>query len=568
MKRLLYCAILFTALLSINNLNAFAAAPLPAYGMNGMVVSATELSSQIGLDILKKGGNAVDAAVATAFALGVVEQYSSGIGGGNFIMIYLADRDTVISIDGRETAPAKAHRDMYIDKTTGLPNPNLSTTGILAGGVPGAVASLCKAQQEFGSGNLTLADILQPAIDLAEKGFIVNRTYYRHLEFAKDKLAMFPGSKTVYFKNDTTTYELGDLLIQTDLGWSYRQIAQSGASAFYEGEIARKIADFEKREKGLITEKDLKSYEAKIRTPIYGNYREYEIYSMAPPSSGGIHLVQMLNILEGYNLAQMGHNSSLYLHTLVEAMKPAFADRAEYLGDPDFVKIPVDTLISEGYAEIRRNVIYSFQAGNINPGQFAVETQSEHTTHLSTMDKSGNMCAITATVNTTFGSGMTIEGTGIILNNEMDDFSAAPGTPNFFGLVGTEANSVQPGKRPLSSMTPTLVIKDGKGVMVLGSPGGPRIITSVLQTILNKLDFGMDIQDAVSAPRIHNQWKPDKIYMEADIPVDVMENLVAKGHRIYIGGVGATVEAIYYDMETGIFTGGADPRSEGKALGY
>ena len=568
MNRLSYIFITSIVILTIFSMNAHTAAPLPEYGMNGMVVSASEIASQIGLDVLKKGGNAVDAAVATAFTLGVVEQYSSGIGGGNFIMIYLAGLDSVISIDGRETAPAKAHRDMYIDKKTGLPDPFLSTTGILAGGIPGAVASLCLAHEKYGSGNLSLAELLQPSIDLAENGFEVNRTYYRHLEFAKDKLSLFPGSKSVYFKDDTTTWQLDDILVQKDLAWTYKMIAENGASTFYEGDVARKIATFEKDNKGLITYKDLMSYEAKIRQPIYGNYRGYDIYSMAPPSSGGIHLVQMLNILEGYNLPQMGHNSSHYLHTLVEAMKPAFADRAEYLGDPDFVNIPVDTLISDGYAEIRRNGIYSFQAGNINPGQFAPDTQGEHTTHLSTMDKAGNMCGITATVNTTFGSGMTIDGTGIILNNEMDDFSAAPGQPNFFGLVGTEANSIQPGKRPLSSMTPTLVLKDGKSVMVLGSPGGPRIITAVLQTILNKIDFEMDIQDAVSAPRIHNQWKPNKIYMESEIPVDVMENLVAKGHRIYIGGVGATVEAIYFDLETGMLTGGADPRSEGKALGY
>lgn len=545
----------------------FAASPLPVCGQDGMVVSASEYSSRAGIQILKAGGNAVDAAVAAAFVLGVVEQYSSGIGGGNFILIYLAESDSVIAIDGRETAPLKAHRDMYIDKSTGLPDPELSTTGILAGGVPGAVASLCLALERYGSGNFSLTEILAPSIELAENGFQVNRTYYRHLLFSALKLAMFPDSKAIYFKNDSTTYELGDTLIQKDLARTYRLLAESGPDAFYRGEIADKIVAFEKREKGLITLKDLENYHAKIRTPVRGTYRGCDIISMSPPSSGGVHLIQMLNILEGYNLSQMGHNSSRYIHTLAEAMKPAFADRAEYLGDPDFVQIPVDTLISKGYAEILRNGIHSFQPAKAKSGDFQEAASGGHTTHLSVMDRWGNMCAITATVNTTYGSGMTIAGTGIILNNEMDDFSAAPGQPNFFGLIGTEANSIAPGKRPLSSMTPTFVLKEGKGVMVLGSPGGPKIITAVLQTIINVLDFGMDIQAAVSAPRIHHQWLPDVVFIEAEVPQDVLENLVAKGHRIHIGG-GSTVEAIYYEAETGMMYGGADPRSEGKAMGY
>jgi len=550
------------------SLAVYPAAPLPEYGKNGMVVSASELASQIGCDILKAGGNAVDAAVATAFALGVVEQYSSGIGGGNFILVYLAELDTVIAIDGRETAPMKAHRDMYIDKKTGLADPELSQTGILAGGIPGAVASLCEAHASFGSGNLSLADLLEPSLDLAENGFEINRTYTASLEYAAPKLGLFDASRKVYFKNDSTILGFGDTLIQKDLAWSYRQIAEFGPSAFYQGEIAGRIVEFEKKEKGLITGKDLEDYRARYRQPIHGTYRGHDVYSMSPPSSGGIHLIQMLNILEGFNLRQMGHNSSSYLHILAETMKPAFADRAEYLGDPDFVDIPVDTMISMGYAEIRREQIHTFQSSTVSPGVFDSMPAEGHTTHLSVMDKDGNMCAITATVNTGFGSGMTIEGTGIILNNEMDDFSAQPGQANFFGLVGNEANSVQPGKRPLSSMTPTVVLKDGKGVMVLGSPGGPRIITAVLQTILNVIDFEMDIQEAVAKPRIHHQWKPDVIFTDPEISEDVLSNLVARGHRIYVGGVGATVEAIYKDVETGFLYGGADPRNEGKALGY
>ena len=545
---------------------AFSAYPTPEYARNGMVVSASELASQAGVGILQAGGNAIDAAVATAFALGVVEQYSSGIGGGNFIVIYLADMDSAITIDGREKAPLKAHRDMYIDKQTGEIIPGLSTTGILAGGVPGAVASLAMALERYGSGNISLAEALEPGIRLAEEGFPVNLTYRQHLEYAAPKLYQFPENRRIYFKQDTLVWDIGDTLKQPDLAWTYRRIADYGAEDFYRGEIARRIVDFMKRENGLIAAKDLERYQAVVREPVRGTYRGYEIISMPPPSSGGIHLVQMLNILEGYSLAQMGHNSSRYLHTLAEAMKPAFADRAKYLGDMDFVKVPVDTLISKGYAEILRSRISPYQSSSVEAGEFTLE--EGHTTHLSVMDKQGNMCAITATVNTTYGSGMTIAGTGIILNNEMDDFSAAPGKPNFFGLVGAEANAIAPEKRPLSSMTPTIVLQEGQPLMVLGSPGGPRIITAALQTILNKIDFGMDIQAAVSAPRIHHQWKPDMIFMEAEIPADVVDNLVAKGHRVYIGGVGATVEAIYIDREAGLIFGGADPRSEGAAVGY
>ena len=562
-KRLINLTAMILAFLISSEIPA--AAPRPEMGRSGMVVSASEYASQIGVDILKTGGNAIDAAVATAFALGVVEQYSSGIGGGNFIMIYLAEHDSAIAIDGRETAPGKARRDMYIDEETGLPDSELSRYGILAGGVPGAVASLCLAHEKYGSGEINLEQILTPAIELADNGFIVNRTYYDHLLFAAPLLAHYPASKAIYFKNDSTVYELGDTLVQKDLAWTYRQIAKNGPQAFYTGEIAKKIVRFEKEHKGLITAKNLQNYQAKIRPPIRGTYRGYEIISMPPPSSGGVHLIQMLNILEYYDLPQMGHNSSRYVHTLVEAMKPAFADRSQYLGDSDFTHIPIDTLISKGYAEILRNNIKSFQPANVSPGDFETE---KHTTHLSVVDRWGNMCAITATVNTTYGSGMTIAGAGVILNNEMDDFSAAPGQPNYFGLIGAEANSIQPGKRPLSSMTPTFVLKDGQGLMALGSPGGPRIITAVLQTILNVLDFELDIQEAVSAFRVHHQWKSNITYIEWNFPLDVAENLVAKGHRVKFGYAGSTVEAIYIDRERGLLLGGADPRSEGKAVGY
>jgi len=564
MKRIVIYLVIscLTALLITGQ--SFSAAPKPVYARSGMVVSASPIASQVGVDILKAGGNAVDAGVAAAFALGVVEQYSSGIGGGCFIMIYLAENDSVIVIDGREKAPLAAKSDMYCD-STGMPNPALSTEGILAGGVPGEVAALELARAKYGTKKL--AELLKPSIELAEKGFVVSPTYGDHLVFAAPLLTKFPDSKAVYFKNDTTVWQTGDVLLQKDLAWSYKQLADKGVDAFYRGAIADKIVEFQQKNGGLITKEDLANYQPALRKPVRGTYRGCDIISMPPPSSGGVHLIQMLNILENYNLKQMGHNSSLYLHTLAEAMKPAFADRAQYLGDPDFVTIPIDTILSKGYSQALYSKMQTFQTGDIKPGLLEIKTEG-HTTHLSVVDKSGNMCAITATVNTGYGSGMTIAGTGIILNNEMDDFSAAVGAANYFGLVGNEANSIQPGKRPLSSMTPTFVLKDHQPVMVLGSPGGPRIITAVLQTILNTLDFGMDIQDAVAAPRVHHQWRPDVFFVEYDIPTDVLENLVNKGHRIRTGGAGSTVEAIYIDKLNGWLYGGADPRNEGKAVGY
>ncbi len=552
--------------LLIITFTASSASRLPEYGRRGMVVSASEIASEIGLQVLADGGNAVDAAVAAAFALGVVEQYSSGLGGGNFIVIYLAEYDSAIAIDGREAAPLKAKRDMFLDKSTGLPIPESSTVGVLAGGVPGAAASLCLALEKYGT--IPLNRILEPSIEIAEKGFILNQTYIRSLEYNKEKLALFPDSKAIYFKDDSTLWQLGDTLVQKDLADTYRHLAANGPGAFYKGEIARRIVEFEKAHGGLITMKDLENYQAKFRTPIRGNYRGYDIISMPPPSSGGVHLMQMLNILENYDLPQYGHNSSDYIHILAEAMKPAFADRAQFLGDPDFNDIPIAGLISKEYAASLRAKIEVFQTADVSPGEPIQFVPAEgHTTHLSAADQWGNLAAVTATVNTGFGSGMTITGTGIILNNEMDDFSTAPGQPNFFGLIGNEANSVQPGKRPLSSMTPTIVLKDKKGVMAAGSPGGPRIITAVLQAVINTLDFEMNIQQAVDMPRVHHQWKPDILFVDPDISFDVLRNLTAKGHRIYRGGVGSSVEAVYIDQETGLFYGGADSRNEGCARG-
>jgi len=549
------------------------AAPKPAWAKQGMVVSAHPLASQIGLDILKAGGNAVDAAVATAFALGVTEGYSSGIGGGSFTLLHLANRWETVAVDGREEAPAAANRNMYVDKASGQVIPELSTTGVLAAAVPGHVAALCLLLDRYGS--MSLGQVLEPSIALADSGFELSQTYVRVLENQKDRLKRFSSSFEIFFHPDSTVLGLGERLVQHDLAQTYRLLAEEGDDAFYKGEIAQLIAAAMLPDSGLITVEDLASYRAKIRRPVLGSYRGFTVYSMPPPSSGGVHLIQMLNVLERYDLHYLGHNSSETIHLMAEAMKRAFADRAVYMGDPGFASIPVAGLISKAYADSLARTISRFHASKVsgpgNPTPYlppADMSKGQHTTHLSVIDRWGNMVAMTATINTGFGSGFVVPGTGVLLNNEMDDFSAAPGVENFFGLVGDEANSIAPHKRPLSSMTPTFVFYQGRPFMILGSPGGPRIITTVLQVILNVIDHNMDIQAAVDAPRIHHQWKPDKLYLEDGIPADVIQNLVIKGYEAVPGGNWGAAEAILIDLETGIIYGGSDSRIEGAAKGY
>jgi gamma-glutamyltranspeptidase/glutathione hydrolase len=552
---------------------AQSAAAKPIWARQGMVVSAHPLASQIGLDILKSGGNAVDAAVATAFALGVVEGYSSGIGGGSFTLLHLANRWETIAVDGREEAPAAARRDMYVDHASGQVLSELSTVGVLAAGVPGHMAALTLLMDRYGS--MSLGQVIEPAIILADSGFELSQTYVRVLENQKEKLKRFASTFELFFHPDSTPLGLGERLIQHDLAQTYRLLAEEGEDAFYRGEIARLIVQAVQADSGLITAEDLAAYRPKIRRPVLGSYRGFTVYSMPPPSSGGVHLIQMLNILERYDLGYLGHNSSETIHLLAEAMKRAFADRAAYMGDPGFLDIPVAGLLSKAYADSLSRAISRFRASKVPgpgnprpylPGEGA--TRGQQTTHLSVIDRWGNMVAMTATINTGFGSGFVAPGTGILLNNEMDDFAAAPGVENFFGLVGDEANAIAPRKRPLSSMTPTFVFYQGRPFMILGSPGGPRIITAVLQTILNVVDHNMDIQAAVDAPRIHHQWKPDKLYVEDGIPADVIENLIIKGYDVMPGGTWGAVEGILIDLETGILYGGSDSRIEGAAKGY
>ncbi len=551
-----------------------AAAPLPVWADSGMVVSAHPLASQIGLDILQAGGNAIDAAVATAFALGVVEGYSSGIGGGSFTLVHLANRWETVIIDGREVAPAAAQPDMYVDKVTGQVNPELSTTGVTAAAVPGHLAALNLLLERYGT--MSLGQVIEPAMALADTGFELSQTYIRILQNQQEKLKRFPATFELFFHPDSTLLGLGERLVQHDLSESYRLIADEGIEAFYKGDIAGALVLAMQEQGGLITAEDLISYRPKTRKPVLGSYRGFTIYSMPPPSSGGVHLIQMLNILERYDLNYLGHNSSESIHLQAEAMKRAFADRAYYMGDPSFTDIPVAGLISKSYADTLSRTISRFRVSKVNgqgnptpylpPPQ--IQPQDQHTTHLSVIDRWGNLVSMTATINTGFGSGFVVPGTGILLNNEMDDFSAQSGVENFFGLVGAEANAIAPRKRPLSSMTPTIVFYQGRPFMILGSPGGPRIITSVLQVICNVIDYGMNIQAAVDAPRIHHQWHPDKLCLEDGIPADVIQNLVARGHDVVPGGNWGAVEAILIDLQTGLIYGGSDSRTEGAAKGY
>ena len=556
-------SILLFVSLSLVVLSASADKKLPARGQKGMVSTSHPLASETGIKILKQGGNAIDAAVAIAFVLGVVEQYSSGIGGGSLVMIRLADSSEVLAVDARETAPLKSTRDMYL--RDGEAVPDLSRTGVLAGGVPGTVAGLELILKKYGT--MSLAEIMEPAIHYAENGFELTQRHVNAIKSSREKLEKFPTSAKIYFSGDQLP-EVGALLVQHDLAVTLKTIASNGSHAFYKGEIAKKIVKFMEQNGGLITATDLASYQAKLRNPVYGTYRGYDVYSMPPPSSGGIHVIQILNILEGYDFRGTERYSAEFTHLLAEAMKLAFADRAHFLGDSDFVDVPVAGLISKPYAEEQRSKINTDQVLELENHGNPVPYESENTTHFSVLDQDGNAVSITQTVNTSFGSGMIIEGTGIILNNEMDDFSAQPGVPNIYGLVGAEANSIAPQKRPLSSMSPTLLVKDDQTFMVIGSPGGPRIITTVVQSIINVIDYGMDIQAAVDAPRIHHQWKPNKLRIEADYRVDT-SMLLALGHQIEKKGSWSLAHGIVFEVNTGIIYGGADNRNQDSlAIGW
>ncbi len=539
----------------------------PVFAKNGMVAVQEATAAGVGLEILKHGGNAVDAAVAIGFTLAVTLPRAGNLGGGGFMLVHLAKTGETVAIDYREMAPGAAARDMFLD-SEGKVASDRSQFSYLAAGVPGTVAGLTLALQKYGT--LSLQEVLAPAIRLAEHGIQVSPDLSSSLKQYRENLKRRPGSAKVFFKEDGSDFQPGEGMIRKDLAWSLKQIAAHGAEAFYQGAIAKKlVADMEAND-GLITLADLQNYRAIIREPVRGTYRGYEIASMPPPSSGGIHLIQILNILEGYAIADLGPNSADTIHLMAESMKHAYADRSRHLGDPDFWKVPVRGLVSKSYAKAIRKKIDANRARSaeeIDPGNPFPYEESNDTTHFSVMDREGNAVANTYTLNFPYGSGIVAQGTGILLNNEMDDFSSKPGVPNAYGLIGGDANAIQAKKRPLSSMSPTIVFKEGQPYLATGSPGGSRIITTTLQIILNVIDHGMNIAAATDAPRIHHQWLPDELRVESALNPDTLRRLAAKGHRVALKEpMGSTQSILRTDAG---FYGASDSRRPGAlALGY
>ncbi len=537
----------------------------PVVAQNGMVASEQELASRIGLDILKAGGNAVDAAVAMGFALAVALPNAGNLGGGGFMMVHDARTGKDIALDFREVAPSRATRDMYLDaKGNVIDGKSLYTH--YAVGVPGTVAGLEHALKKWGT--LPLSQVVAPAAALADRGYPVSETLAKILGQEAKNMGKWPATTAIFWKNGAPL-KRGDLLVQKDLAQSLRLIGQQGARAFYEGAIAQQIAAEMAPHAGAMTLEDLKNYKVVEREPVRGTYRGYQIVSMPPPSSGGAHLIQILNMMERWPMKEWGANSARSVHYMAESMKLAYADRSEYLGDPDFVKVPLRGLTSKRYAEQLAAGIAPTQARDaksIKPGQ-PQPYESDQTTHFSVVDKAGNAVGVTYTLNTNFGSGIVARGTGIMLNNEMDDFSAKPGVANAYGLVGGDANAVAAGKRPLSSMMPTLVLQGGKPVLVTGSPGGARIITTVLQTVVNTIDFGMNPAEAAATPRFHHQWTPDELRIEKGFSNDTLALLRQWGHKVALKPSMGRTQTI--QIRDGMLYGASDPRNpDGQTLGY
>ncbi|MCH9008225.1 gamma-glutamyltransferase [candidate division KSB1 bacterium] len=535
----------------------------PVYAKHGMVVSTERLASAVGVQILKQGGNAVDAAVATGFALAVVQPAAGNIGGGGFMLIRLAD-GTTAGIDYREKAPAAAHETMYLDEEGNLID-DLNHHSYLAVGVPGTVAGLTLALEKYGT--MKLADVMAPAIRLAESGFEVPYSLGRDLKTLEKRLKKYPASEKKFFKPDGTHYQPGDIFVQPDLAATLRRISKHGREGFYKGKTAELIESDMKANGGLITRQDLADYQAVVRRPIRTTYRGYEVLGMPPPSSGGITVALMLNILEEYDLSQPGHNSAAYVHIVVEAMRRAFAARAKYLGDADFnPEMPVEKLISKTYAAELRGTISLQHPTKSDPEHFNGYDESAETTHFSVVDAAGNAVSNTYTIEEWYGSKIVAAGAGFLYNNEMGDFNPIPGLTDTTGMIGTKPNLIRPGKRMLSNMTPTIVTKDGRPFLITGSPGGKRIISTVLQIILNVTSFGMNVFEAVDAPRFHHRWLPDKIWFERrGFSHDTIDLLTSMGHRVTYRETVGRAMAILIDLETGWRMGAGDPRSANRA---
>ncbi|WP_241521230.1 gamma-glutamyltransferase [Kineobactrum sediminis] len=534
---------------------------LPEVASQGMVVGPEQLAAEIGLAVLQRGGNAVDAAVATGFALAVSYPRAGNLAGGGFMLVHLAEGNKQTLIDYRETAPAAAHPDLFLNEE-GEVDRERAYFSHQAAGVPGTVAGLVLAQERYGT--LPLATVLAPAIALAESGLPVSFALNHEINARAERLLMDPEARRLFFKADGSPFAVGEIWRQPDLAWTLGQIAQHGSKGFYEGEVAQRIAANMAANGGLITTADLAGYRALERTPVRGNFHGVEVVSTPPPSSGGVHIIQMLNILEGFDLKGMGHNSAAYLHHLAESMKLAYADRSRYLADQDFQPVPVAELTSKAYAERQRALINpgrATPAGEITPGQVLVD-ESRDTTHYTVADRFGNVVSNTYTLNFSFGSHIAVPGTGLLLNNEMADFAARPGQPNPFGLVEGIANRIEPGKRPLSSMSPTMVFREGKPWLATGSPGGSLIITAVLQTILNASVFDMNIATAAAGSRVHHQWLPDRLLVEEGISADTLRLLEEKGHKVDVAKrtLGRTQSIM---LERGYLFGATDTRRPG-----
>jgi gamma-glutamyltranspeptidase/glutathione hydrolase len=538
----------------------------PIKAANGIVVTADKFAAQIGLSVLERGGNAVDASVAAAFALAVTYPTAGNIGGGGFMIIRTADNN-VFALDYREKAPLKASRDMYLDQN-GEVIKDANTIGYLAAGVPGTVYGLWQAHKKFG--RLKWKSLLEPAIDLAEKGFYLDEYNANGLNAATDDFNRFESSKKI-FTRDGCAYKTNDKLIQKDLAQTLKRIAKKGIDGFYSGITAELIEKDMLKNGGLITKEDLKAYNSKWRQPIKIQYRGYDIYSMSPPSSGGILLAEILNCLEKFNLKTLGHNSSDLINLWVEIERQAYADRAKYMGDTDFIDMPIIKLISKDYASVVCSNLNYYKAGcsdsaGVNDRWI---NESEQTTHFCVIDKWGNAVSNTYTLNSSYGSRAVAEGTGILLNNEMDDFSIKPGYPNRYGLIGCETNSIQPGKRMLSSMTPSIVTKNDSLFLVIGSPGGSTIITTVAQIISNVIDHQMNIRQAIEAPRFHHQWKPDVVYLEENrFNRDTINNVKNKNYKIHFRSSIGNAQGILFLGKEKLFTGWSDPRGNGQVSGY